>query len=153
MSQHKTELPSAQGREAHVRTVMIQCLFVFPTVFDTSPVLFPPNAPHLVLVWSLVCLSIVFVLPLVFVSSFSDVLFPVTPSWSVVPCVSYLVCFWFLTSCFDMNFAFLLLLCIWSVCLGSLRDNLFCQRVSGVNRANPLVSSVSLICPLCLSSR
>ena len=51
-----------------------------------------------------------------------SVLFLVSPSWSVVPHVTHLMCFWFwfLTYRFDLNFAFLFALCFFSLFVAAL---------------------------------
>ena len=87
-------------------------------LFITTPVLFPPHSPHLFFFLSLVCLYIVFVLHLVIVSLFCDVLCDV-PRYTVG-----LSCSWFphpgllfLTSpiwCV-FGFGFLLIVLIWTL--------------------------------------
>ena len=75
----------------------VSSCFSVPPVWFSLPV-FLCSSPHLFLIPPLV-----FLCPCQFVLS---VLFHVTPSWSVVPCVSCLVCFcfWFLASLSDLNF-------------------------------------------------
>ena len=84
--------------------------------FVTSPVLFSPHSTHLFLVLSLVCLYIVFVPPLVSVSSFCDVLH--VCSWLLRQSVSsWLPCLGlsFLVSPIWYVFGFLLLVLIWTL--------------------------------------
>ena len=109
---------------------------VFP--FVTSPVIFPPLSPHLFLILSLVCLYIVFVLPLIFFPLWCFTLLRQSvPGYPVLVCRSSCLSFGrFLVSYFSFWFelcfffallhvfwAFYLLLCISTcllVCLGSL---------------------------------